>query len=526
MLHIFRNILKDRGLDGFLIPKNDRFMQESTSPCEERLKFMTGFSGSAGMALITQEDAYLFVDGRYTTAAKQEAPHYHIQDLSIQSIINCIREGAIIGFDPWVHTIDQIEKLSKYTHVHIHAVQDNPVDIIWRNRPVMELLPFLDHSIHYAGEDFKNKIERVQQLMNTDFLFITHPDCVSWLLNIRSNHVPYSPIVQSFALLPKEGMPLLMTKHYYEGTKDIQLVHENDLKNLTGSISLSPSAPHQCLDIFKHMDIQIKPDVVTQLKSIKNSVELKGATSCHQREGDILKDFLRIIKKDYKNYTEWSASELLSKMRGTIDLYQGPSFETISAINDNGAIIHYRPSKDHDRPLCDGLYLIDSGGQYLDGTTDVTRTIALGEVKNPFHKTVYTAILKGMIDLSYAIFPKGTTGSYIDILARRYLFELGLDYPHGTGHGVGSYLNVHEGPQSVSKYSNVPLEEGMLISNEPGYYKEGDFGIRIENMMRVVAKGEFLGFETLTKVPFDRDLIDDSLLSTDHCQFINEYGYV
>jgi Xaa-Pro aminopeptidase len=526
MLNIFRNILKDRGLDGFLIPKADHFMQESTSPCEERLKFITGFSGSAGIALITQEHASLFVDGRYTTAAKQEAPDYQIYDLSIQNIIDSIPDGNVIGFDPWVHSIDQIEKLSKNAHAHFHAVQDNPVDIVWRNRPVMESLPFFDHLIDYAGEDFKNKIKRIQESMTTDFLFITRPDCVSWLFNIRANHVLYSPIVQSFALLPKEGMPLLMTKHHYEGHKDISLINENDLKNLSGSISLNSGAPHQFLDIFKHMDIHIEADIVTQLKSIKNSVELVGAISCHQREGYVLNEFLKIIKKDYKNYTECSAAELLRTMRSRINLYQGPSFETISAINDHGAIIHYRPSKDEDCPLDDGIYLIDSGGQYLDGTTDVTRTILLGDIKNPFYKTVYTAILKGMIDLSNAIFPKGTTGAYIDILARRYLFELGLDYPHGTGHGVGSYLNVHEGPQSISKYSNVPLEKGMILSNEPGYYEEGHFGIRIENMMIVVSKGDFLGFQTLTQVPFDRDLIDDAALSVDHHQFLNTYGYV
>lgn len=543
MIQTLQNYLKEHGYDAFLVPKSDLFLEEFIEVCDERLAAISGFTGSAGLGIITQTQTFLFVDGRYTLSAKKEASSFTIFPYEKEYLHRVFNNLSVIAFDPRLHPTQEIQAFQKQTSAHFYALSENPVDFLWKERPIAHEALIVDHGECYAGICVDTKLHNLLHNMTTDYVFLHDCASVSWLFNIRSNRLSYTPIVPAFALISKEER-ILFTDAIYKGNNNFtmcplqeeqkgsqlfSLTMEEICASIKGTVLLSPKASFGIKNLFKNATVVFGNDPTQHDRLCKNHVEREGFITCHNHDGLVLSQFLDIIKKDFRLYSEWSAAELLDQMRLGNKVCHSLSFPTISAMGANAAVIHYRPSQNDDKPLCTGLYLVDSGGQYHNGTTDVTRTILLGKEEIPHdvlrqYQILYTSVLKGMIDLTLAVFPKNTTGAQLDILARRYLYELGLDYPHGTGHGVGSYLNVHEGPIGISRGAHTPLEEGMVLSNEPGYYEPYQFGIRLENMMMVEKRGGFLGFRTLTQVPFDYDLIDEALLEKPHKYFLKNYS--
>ena len=535
-----RKLFKSFTIDGYLVPKNDEYFNEYVSKSNDRLKFISNFSGSAGFAIILKNKNYLFVDGRYTIQARiQSAKNFKVFTIpqNFPKKVLKTKKKIKIGFDPKLHSEDQLNFLFNIKNIVLKPISANLIDNIWLDKPKDLIKPFFSLSNRDAGQNSQAKINKVKNILlknKADYLFVTAPENVAWILNIRGYDSEFSPIPNARLLINSKGNVDLFSqskkfiKIKKNFPKKINFHHEDKiekkLKNLWENNiwldSLSCSVYYKSLLVKKNR-IKQKIDPIYFFKSIKNPTEIKNMKKSHMIDGVALTKFLFWLKKNFrkKKITEISAQNKLENFRKMNNAYKFPSFNTISGTGPNSAIIHYRASTQSNRALKKGdLYLVDSGGQYSFGTTDVTRTISLDN-NSKFIKEIYTRVLKGHIAVSNYKIKKNSRGSEIDENARKPLKNIGLDYPHGTGHGVGYFLNVHEGPQSLSKKNKVNLKPGMIVSNEPGYYKEGYFGIRIENLV-YIKKNKF---EELTMAPIEKDLIKKKLLNKKEVAWLNKY---
>jgi len=536
----FKNLLKEYKLDGYIIPKNDEYFNEYVSSAKDRLKFISNFSGSAGFVVILKNKNYLFVDGRYTIQARiQSGKNFKVITIPKKFPKDVLKfnKKLTIGFDPRLHTESKLNFLFNIKNISLKSVNKNLVDIVWSKRPGELIKPFYSLSKKNTGISSEEKILEVKKFFNkdkVDYLLVTAPENIAWILNIRGHDSIFSPIPNARLLMNKNG-----DIHFFVNPKKITMIkkslpkkiifhEENKIEKILTNLyknkifldSLSCSVYYKNLLKKKNIIVE-KIDPIHFFKSIKNITEIKNMKKSHLSDGAALTKFLFWIKKNFRKrkITELFAQKKLENFRKMNKSYKFPSFNTISGSGPNTAIIHYRASPKTNRSLRKGdLYLVDSGGQYSFGTTDVTRTISLDNKSN-YIKEIYTRILKGHIAVSNFLLKKNSTGSKVDQSARKFLKKIKLDYPHGTGHGVGYFLNVHEGPQSFSKNNKVNLRNGMIISNEPGYYKEGSFGIRIENLIYIDQNK----FEELTMAPIEKDLINKKMLNKNEINWINKY---
>ena len=558
-LKALRGELKKRGLDGFIIPRTDQHQNEYVPPSEERLAWLTGFTGSWGVAVALHDVAALFVDGRYTTQAREQtdpnafACEHLIDNPPDHWLAAYLKPGMRLGYDPHLHTLDGVkryEALCAKTGAVLVPVDDNPVDSVWLDRPAPPLAPVKLHTIDKAGETTDTKLQRVRAKITEaahDGVLVSDPHNVAWLFNIRGGDVAHTPLPLAYALVSREGRPLL----FVDGRKlsnevrtelhdkaDIAEPHQlMDLLKTWGQAGRklrfdNATAASRWIHLFRdaggHVDHGLDP--ISLMKAVKNPTEIQGSRNAHLRDGAAVTRFLCFMAHEAHKggLTEIDAAIALEKFRLETGALMELSFPSISGAGPNAALPHYRVTEQSNRRIENGFYLIDSGGQYEDGTTDITRTIAVGEPSAEM-KDRFTRVLKGHIAIARAVFPKGTSGAQIDAFARRPLWDAGLDFDHGTGHGIGSFLSVHEGPQRISKIGHTPLEPGMMLSNEPGYYKEGHYGIRLENLIlveeRAIAGAErtMYGFETLTFAPLDRNAIEVSLLTSEERDWLNTY---
>ena len=560
-LATLRAELSRRGLDGFVVPRADEHQGEYVPRRSQRLAWLTGFSGSAGLAIVLADRAAIFVDGRYTLAVRAQVdpeafvPHQVPEQSPEAWIADNLPKGGKLGFDPWLQTVDGHERFARACQRAGGAfapVDGNPIDAVWTDRPPAPLAPVLPQPDEFAGETSAAKRARIAATVKAkgaDVALITAPDSIAWLLNVRGGDVPRTPFALGFALLHGDG--------HVDLYMDRRKLPDRTLAWLGNAVTLAPpeelgpaldmlgkagkrvlietaTAPVWAANRLQSAGVELvrEADPVALPKACKNAVELEGIRRAHRRDGAAVSRFLAWLAREVPagKLREIEASDRLQALRQQTGQLRDLSFDTISGAGPNGAIVHYHASPATERTLEPGtLYLVDSGGQYRDGTTDITRTIAIGtptaEMRDRF-----TRVLKGHIALGTARFPVGTTGSQLDALARYALWQAGLDYDHGTGHGVGAYLSVHEGPQRISKVaSTVALQPGMIVSNEPGYYKAGGYGIRIENLLAVrEAKIEgadraYLEFETLTLAPIDLACLEPALLNAGERQWLNDY---
>jgi Xaa-Pro aminopeptidase len=548
-------------IDALLVPHTDEYTNEYLPPCAERLALVTGFTGSAGLAIVARRSAALFVDGRYILQAPQQVDTKIFEVLQIgkakpgEWLGKTLKAGATIGFDPKLHspaTTDELAEELASKRIKLKPLSRNPVDRVWgKQRPSPPQGAVVLHPLEYAGKSAQDKLAEVQAALRKDgqdAVVLTFPPSICWLFNIRGSDVAHNPLVMAFAILPASGKAELFIDPRKIGPQakahlaPLAKVSEPSalearltaLKKSGKTVRLSPGAAvwfHRKLKGGKGRIVRATDPCILP-KARKNATEIKGARSAHKRDGAALARFLAWLDREAGSggIDEIAASKRLEEMRSETQALKEISFDTISGAGPNGAIVHYRVTTATNRKLKSGeLYLVDSGAQYLDGTTDVTRTVAIGQPTREMCER-FTLVLKGHIAIATARFPKDTRGVDLDPFARRALWEAGLDFDHGTGHGVGSYLSVHEGPQSISKGGMVALEPGMIVSDEPGYYKAGAYGIRIENLLLVgalekVAGGEreVMGFETLTLVPIDRRLVLPELLSASELSWLNAY---
>ncbi len=551
-LAALRATMAASNVDAFIVPRADRFQGEYVAPCDERLAWLTGFTGSAGFACITAAEAAVFVDGRYTTQVKQQVAldHFTPVDWPDTQLPNWLSARAetikTVAFDPWLHTIREVRALEKAAKKTGQTIVPTPnlVDAVWSDQPAAPVAKFRDYPIEFAGKPAHEKVaDVVKSLTSAQGVFISQPDSVAWLLNIRGNDIERNPVPHAMALVLASGGVVLFCDP--AKTVDlslpewVQVLPEDQIASFL-SVADKPiqvddaTAPYALLDVLNEDAVTFATDPCVMPKACKNPTEIAGARTAHLRDAAAVIRFLAWYDGAVatETLTEIDLVERLEAFRRDTNSLLDISFDTISGAGPNGALPHYRVSTDSNRQLEQGqLVVLDSGGQYLDGTTDITRTLAVGQVGTSEIRC-YTRVLQGVIAISRARFPKGVAGMHLDALARAPLWADGLDFDHGTGHGVGAYLCVHEGPQRLSRASDVPLTAGMILSNEPGYYREGAFGIRLENLIVVrdappLAGGDAhrkqLGFETLTFVPFDRNLIDVALLSADERQWIDDY---
>ena len=535
-----REELVRRNLSGFIIPHADEYQNEYTPDSADRLKWLTGFTGSAGTAVVLRDSGAIFVDGRYVLQVKAEIHpdcfvSHHSAEISVTEwLASVLKPGMQLGYDPWLHTMYEVERLQdicQKARTKLVTCEPNPIDVVWTDRPAVPCTSIFPHPLRYAGKDSSEKRTEIAVKLKSEHIdatVITAPDSLAWLLNIRGHDVGYTPISLCMGILFSDGSVRLFVdtekltsqiRDYLGPTIRLHTPDEfnEELKKLGQQqvrVLCDPqkSASWVIDRLRSHGAMVVYGDDPCVLpKSCKNKTEAQGARDAHVRDGAALCHFLAWLDREgpHGNVTELDAAEYLDGCRRERDLWQDMSFPTISGAGSNGAIVHYRSSLQTNARLDLGtLYLVDSGAQYLDGTTDVTRTVAIG-TPTAEYRDRYTRVLKGHIALASARFPKGTSGSQLDAFARKPLWDVGLDYDHGTGHGVGSYLGVHEGPQRISKVGgSVALYPGMIVSNEPGYYKAGEFGIRIENLVLVVpcadvadSERKLLAFETLTLVP-------------------------
>ena len=533
----FKNLFKRYKIDGYIVPKNDEYFNEYVHKSMDRLRFISNFSGSSGFAVILKNKNYLFVDGRYTIQArKQSGKQYKIITIPKKFPRDILKNhrNIVLGFDPKLHTERQIKLLFKIKKVNLKSIDLNLVDMVWHKKPKELLKPFFSLATKNAGKSAKKKIAQIKNILlknNVDFTLITAPENVAWILNIRGHDTSYSPIPNARLLISNKGDVIIFTnpkKFKKISGINVRVFNERNIAEIIGSISGKKIwlDSISCSLLFKNLlikknKIKERIDPIHFLKSIKNNTEIKNMKKSHLIDGVALTKFLFWLKKNLgkRKITEMSAQEKLESFRKMHSSYKFPSFNTISGSGPNSAIIHYKASKKTNRSLRKGeLYLVDSGGQYSYGTTDVTRTVSLNNKSN-FVKEIYTRVLKGHIAVSNFKIRKNSTGSQIDQIARKFLKEIKLDYPHGTGHGVGYFLNVHEGPQSLSRNNKINLKNGMILSNEPGYYKEGYFGIRIENLV-YIKKNKF---HELTIAPIEKDLINKKILNKTEIKWINDY---
>jgi Xaa-Pro aminopeptidase len=553
--------LARRGLDGFIVPRADRYQNEYVPPSDERLAWISGFTGSAGSAIVLADRAALFVDGRYTLQAREQVDTdlfeiVHLTDTPTdQWIEKTLREGQKLGYDPWLHTVEGAERLTKACAAAgavLVATEPDPLDAVWADRPPEPLGAVTLRGEKFAGEPAAHKLERIRaelEKLKADALVVSDPHAVCWTFNIRGSDVAHTPLALAVAIVPREGRPSL----YVDGRKLANSVRTAlaelaelrvpdafaaDLKALGAAHRMvqldAASAPDAIGRLVGQAGGKIRrgADPVALMKATKNESEIAGTRAAHRRDGAAVTRFLAWFDREAPGgkLTEIDAVTALEDFRRDTGALKDVSFPTISGFGPNGAIVHYRVTTRTNRRIApDGLFLIDSGAQYEDGTTDITRTLAVGAPTDEMRDR-FTRVLKGHIAIARAVFPEGTSGAQIDSFARAPLWAAGLDFDHGTGHGVGSYLSVHEGPARISKLGAAALKAGMILSNEPGYYKAGAWGIRIENLVLVVAApqpagGEkpLLGFETLTFAPIDRRLVAPAALGADEIAWLDAY---
>ena len=552
-----RKILKKQKLAGLIVPRQDEFQGEYVAAYAERLKWLTGFAGSWGMASLTLNKGAIFVDGRYTIQVRQQVdtklftPHHLIDEPPAAWIANNLKKSDILGYDPWLLTVDQAERFAaacSKVGAKLVPVAVNPIDTIWEDQPSRPTASLSVQPLQFAGQSVADKLTAISKLLakaGTDATVLTQPDSVAWVFNIRGHDVPYTPVVLAYAILKKKGkaelfidrakLPEDVQAHLKKSVvikKPAEL--EASLKALGKSVVQIDNtwAPAKIKSALAKAKVVSATDLCILPKAKKNKTEQEGARAAHRRDGVAMSRFLCWLESaaPHGGLTEWSVAEKLEQFRKDSGMLLDLSFDSIAGAGPNAAIPHYHVNPDDCLPLkTNEIFLIDSGGQYQDGTTDITRTVIVGEPTAEM-KDRFTRVLKGMIDVSRIRFPKGTCGSQIDALARQSLWAAGLDYDHGTGHGVGSYLSVHEGPARINKSDRTPLEPGMILSNEPGFYKQENFGIRIENLLLIheaqdIPGGErpMLGFETLTLCPIERQLIDTKLLTRDELHWLDTY---
>jgi Xaa-Pro aminopeptidase len=553
--------LKKLKLTGFIVPRQDEFQGEYVAAYAERLKWLTGFAGSWGVAILTLTKGAIFVDGRYTVQVREQTdvnafkPHHLIEDPPSAWIERTLRKNDRLGYDPWLVTADLAQRLEAScakVGAKLIPVSDNPIDAIWEDQPPRPAHPLSVQPRQFAGLGIADKQKLVAKLLTeakADASVLTEPDAVAWAFNIRGADVPYTPVVLAYAIMKRKGkaelfidkakLPEDVTAHLKTHvTVRAAGEFESSLKALgkaRAAVQLDGNwAPARVRAVLSKSGARINEarNVCVLPKAKKNPTEQEGARAAHRRDGVAMSRFLCWLEGAARQggLTEVSVAEKLRAFREKTGELLDLSFSTISAAGPHAAIPHYSVSAESSLPLKQNeIFLIDSGGQYQDGTTDITRTVIVGEPADEM-KDRFTRVLKGMIGVSRLRFPKGTMGSQIDALARQHLWAAGLDYDHGTGHGVGSYLSVHEGPARINKTDRTALEPGMILSNEPGYYKPGHFGIRIENLLLIqdnkMGDGEeraMMSFETLTLCPIDRRLIATHLLTREELQWLDAY---
>lgn len=562
-LAALRDELARRRLDGFVVPLTDEHMSEYVGAYAQRLAWLTGFEGSAGTAVVLPEQAAIFIDGRYTLQVREQvsADQWSYQSVPETSVSAWLKEhapkGGRIGYDPWLHTkgwVDAATKALAARGAELVAVETNPIDSVWPDQPLPSDARLVVQPDDLAGQSAAAKRADVAEWLDAqgaDAVVLSALDSIAWAFNVRGADVSRTPVALAYALVNADATADLFV--------DPEKVDEAVAQHLGNSVRVQPrSAFPAALDNLKGKTISVDPDravaaIFNRLaaagatlsegrdptilpKAIKNRAEIAGTTAAHIRDGAAVTRFLHWVDTvaAQGGQDELTAAAALEGFRADTGALKDLSFDTISGAGPNGAVVHYRVSEKTVLPIERGsLYLVDSGGQYADGTTDITRTIAIGEPTAEM-KDRFTRVLKGHIALARAIFPQGTRGTQLDTLARQYLWEVGLDYAHGTGHGVGSYLSVHEGPQRIATPNgqpggDEPLRAGMILSNEPGYYKTGAYGIRIENLVlvesREVAGAEkaLLGFHTITLAPIDRRLVDVAMLSPAEREWLDAY---
>jgi len=556
-LAALRAELSARGLDGFVVPMADEYQNEYVPSHSQRLAWLSGFAGSAGTVVVLADKAAIFVDGRYTLQVRDQVDTQQFETLGHDKVAEWLDThllpGQKLGYDAWLHTENGLSLLTKAcdkAEASLIGVPDNPVDAIWEGQPPAPLSRFVPQSLEFSGEALAEKTARMGQAVEdagAQVAVLTAPDSIAWLLNIRGADVAHSPLPLSYALLGMNGAVELFVDprkcddalHAHLGDQ-VRVSSPDDLKKrLTqlgveaAQVMIDPAkCPSAIIDILCETGAGIvkKSDPCQGAKAIKNDTEIQGAKAAHKRDGLAMVRFMAwFADQAIGDVDEFDVADKLEDLRRDGAHFRDLSFPTIAGSGANGALVHYGASEETNRSFEEGDFLlVDSGAQYLDGTTDATRTYAIGSLSDE-QVDRFTKVLQCHIGLSSAHFPKGTTGHQLDVLARRPLWDAGLNFSHGTGHGVGSYLGVHEGPHNISpRVSSVPLEPGVVISNEPGFYKEGAYGIRSENLILVVpsdrgAEGEFLTFEPLTLAPFDRSAIDAAMLSPAEISWLDAY---
>jgi len=556
-----RQSLRDLNLKGLVIPHTDAHQCEYTPARDRRLAWLTGFYGSAGIGVVTLDRAAIYVDGRYTLQVRDQVDMTSFEDLSLEDdrpedwFLSQLKAGDRVGYDPALHTHAWRQKMSKALGEHDIALvptEKNIIDGLWQDQPAHAKNTIFPHPLKFSGEESHHKRARIGASLKADGLdgaILTSLDSIAWLLNIRGSDVSHSPLVLGYLILKNTGKADFFVDE--DKVSDVVWDHLGtevsikpydkffDAARALGKggkkILVDPKRTHAAVrDVLEAGGAQImeKADPCLLPKACKNEVELKGARAAHIRDGVAMCKFLCWFEENVAsgNIDELSAAAKLLEFRQKQRHFHSLSFDTISGAGPNGAIVHYKASLETNRKITGNmLYLLDSGGQYRDGTTDITRTIAVGKSTEE-QRDRFTRVLKGHIALAQARFPVGRTGAHLDSLARKALWDIGLDYNHGTGHGVGSFLGVHEGPQSISSRGfEVPLMPGMILSNEPGYYKAGDFGIRIENLL-IVRESHFDEeerpmniFETITFVPIDRRLVTPHMMNSTEITWLNIY---
>jgi Xaa-Pro aminopeptidase len=552
--------LARRGLDGFVAPHADRHQNEYLPPNEERLAWLTGFTGSAGAAIILADHAVLFVDGRYTLQARDETDpdlftiEHLIETPPAAWIGSNLAAGQKLGFDPWLHTAEGAERLSKAcadVGAILVATEPNPIDAAYRNRPAPPHGAIVPHDLKFAGEPAAQKLERIRAeigKLNVDAMVVSDPHAVAWTFNIRGADVSHTPLPLAFAIITADSAQLYVdeskltdgAREALAGLADIrpEQAFAQDLaalgaKHLVVRLDQATAAHAISQSIAANGGkVSRGPDPIAVMKAVKNAAEIAGSRAAHRRDGAAVANFLAWFDRvaAQGQITEIDTVEALESFRRDTGLLRDVSFPTISGAGPNGAIVHYRVTRKTNRKIAPGeMFLIDSGAQYQDGTTDITRTVMVGD-PTPDMRDRFTRVLKGHIAIARAVFPDGVSGSQIDSFARMHLWAAGLDFDHGTGHGVGSYLSVHEGPVRIAKLGTAALMRGMIVSNEPGYYKAGHYGIRIENLVLVSEAPPVAGaekplnhFETLTLAPIDRRLVDLTLMTPEETAWLDAY---
>ncbi|MGN3974809.1 aminopeptidase P family protein [Tsuneonella sp. SYSU-LHT278] len=566
-LSALREELKRRGLDGFVVPISDEHMSEYIGGYAQRLHWLTGFGGSAGMAAVLKDKAAIFVDGRYTVQVREQVDGKLFEYVSVPAsspakwLAANAPEGAKIGYDAWLHSkgwAEEVAQALEKRNAELVPVDSNPIDAVWADRPEPSTAPALVHDETRAGRSSADKRAEVADWLKEegyDAAVVSALDSVAWLLNMRGSDVERTPVALAYVIAHADGTAELfigeekvtpeLAKHLGNAvTIRPRLAFEDALRGMTGkTIAVDPSygvaAIFHALEGTGAKPVAVRDPTILP-RAIKNAVEQQGHRDAQARDGAAIAKYLHWLSVEGPKggIDELSAAAQLRRFRDEAsDMLRDLSFDTISAAGPHAALPHYRVDEDSNIPINpSSIYLCDSGGQYLDGTTDITRTVWIGPGKpSPEQRDRNTRVLKGHIAIARAVFPAGTVGGQLDAFARQFLWQAGVDYAHGTGHGVGSFLSVHEGPQRIAKITGAQaggdqaLMEGMILSNEPGYYKEGAYGIRIENLVLVErreiegAEGDYLGFETLTFAPIDKALIEPAMLTDDERAWVDDY---